>query len=84
MSWEKKPDGPESWVQRVEGALRHPDGSLDIAAYGRTAHRERDAAMLSAVQETARSLGVMSSAIWRVLGRSGGFDRMHPSEARAG
>ena len=26
MSWEKKPDGPESWVQRVEGALRHPDG----------------------------------------------------------
>lgn len=44
MSWEKKPDGPESWVQRVEGALRHPDGSPDIAAYGRIAHRERDAA----------------------------------------
>ena len=40
----------------VEGALRHPDGSPDIAAYGRIAHRERDAAVVAAVQDTARSL----------------------------
>lgn len=71
MSWETKPDGPASWVQRVEGALRHPDGSLDIAAYGRIAHRERDAAILSAVQEAGHSVRAMLSAIWRVLGRSG-------------
>jgi hypothetical protein len=46
MSREKKLNGPVSWVQRVEGALRHPDGRPDIAAYGRIAHRERDAAIL--------------------------------------
>ena len=71
MSWEKKPSGPASWVQRVEGALRHPDGSADIAAYGRIAHRERDAAVLAALQDAARSVRAMSSALWRVLARSG-------------
>jgi hypothetical protein len=71
MSWENKPDGPKSWLQAVEGALRHPDGSPDIAAYGRIAHRERDAAIASAVRDTARSIRAILSAIWRVLGRSG-------------
>jgi hypothetical protein len=71
MSCEMKPNGPVSWVQRVEGALRHPDGRPDIAAYGRIAHRERDAAILAAAQDTARSLRVMWSAISRIVGRSG-------------
>ena len=71
MSWEKKPNAPVSWVQRVEGALRHPDGQPDIAAYGRIAHRDRDAAILAAVQDTARSLRAMWSAISRIMGRSG-------------
>jgi len=71
MSWEEKPNGPVSWVQRVEGALRHPDGQPDIAAYGRIAHRDRDAAILAAVQDTARSLRAMWSAISRIMGRSG-------------
>lgn len=71
MSWEKKPNGPVSWAQRVEGALRHPDGSPDIAAYGRIAHRERDAAILAAVRDAARSLRGMWSAVSRVVGRSG-------------
>jgi len=71
MPWEKKPAGPMSWLQRAEGALRHPDGSPDIVAYGRIAHRERNAAILAAVQEAASSLRAMPSAIWRVLGRSG-------------
>jgi len=71
MSREKQPNGPVSWVQRVDGALRHPDGSPDIAAYGRIAHRERDAAVLAAVRDTARSLRAMWSAITRVAGRSG-------------
>ena len=54
MVWENNP------------RLRHPDGSPDIAAYGRIAHRERDAAVLAAVQEAARSL----RAMWRSLTRS--------------
>ena len=71
MPWEKKPDGPVSWGQAVEGALRHPDGSPDIAAYRKIAHRERDAAILAAVQDTARALRATWSVISRVLGRSG-------------
>jgi hypothetical protein len=71
MSWEKKPSRLVSWVQGVEGALRHPDGSPDIAAYGRIAHRERDAAVLAAVQDTGRRLRAMWSAASRVVGRSG-------------
>ena len=55
MSWENNPH-----------RLRHPDGSPDIAAYGRIAHRERDAAIFAAVRDTARSL----RAMWRVLARS--------------
>ena len=71
MSLEKKPGRLGSWVQGVEGVLRHPDGTPDIAAYGRIAHRERDAAILSAVQDTARSLRATWSAISRGVGRSG-------------
>jgi hypothetical protein len=71
MCWENMPAGPASWLQRVEGALRHPDGSPDIAAYGRIAHRERDAAILAAVQDTAHSIRATWSAISRVVGRSG-------------
>ena len=71
MSWEKKPAGDTSGVERVEGTLRRPDGSPDIAAYGRIAHRERDAAILAAVQDAARGVHAMWSAISRILGRSG-------------
>ncbi len=79
MSWEKKPDGPVSG-QGVEGALRHPDGSPDIAAYGRIAHRERDAAILAAVQDTARSLRAMWSAIFGVALDGPGPAGAHPVE----
>lgn len=82
MSWEKKPNGPGARGRTIEGTLRHPDGSPDIAAYGKIAHRQREAAILSAVRETADRLRAISSVIWRVLGRSGPFDRMRPSEAR--
>ena len=70
MSCQEKADGPAPWRRDVDGVLRHPDGSPDIAAYGKIAHRERDAAILSAVQDAARTMHAMSSAIWRVLGRS--------------
>ena len=71
MFLENKPDGLRSWARGVEGTLRHPDGSPKIAAYGRIAHRRRDAAILLAVQDAARGLRAMLSAIPRALGWSG-------------
>jgi len=68
MSWEKNPCGP---ALNAGGGLRHPDGRPDIAAYGRIAHRERDAAVLSAVRDTVRSLRAMSLAVSRALSRPG-------------
>jgi hypothetical protein len=63
MSWEKKPGRPAQ--------LRHPDGSPDIAAYGRIAHREREVAIASAVRETMRILLAIPSVVGRALGRPG-------------
>jgi hypothetical protein len=62
MSWEKK---------GLEGLLHHPDGSPNIAAYSKIAHRKRQVAIAAAVRETARSLRAVPSAIRRVLGRPG-------------
>jgi len=53
------------------GAIRNPDGHINIAAYARIAHRERDAAVASAMRETARSVRALAAAIWRVLSRAG-------------
>ena len=61
MSWEKKPDGPAP--RGVDGALRHPDGSPDIAAYARIAHRERDAAIVSSMVLAVRFIGRAWAAI---------------------
>lgn len=77
MSWEEKPGDAAS--QRVERVLRHPDGSPDIAAYSRIAHRERDAAILSATREAARRLRATWSYFW--AGR-GALGRMRPSEVK--
>ena len=51
--------------------LRHPDGSIDIAAYARIAHRDRDAAIASTVRKAARTIRAIASAVWRALGRPG-------------
>ena len=45
MSREEKSNGRVLRVQEIEGVLRHPDGSLDIAAYAKLAHRERATAI---------------------------------------
>ncbi|MBR1268588.1 hypothetical protein JQ629_13795 [Bradyrhizobium sp. AUGA SZCCT0222] len=66
MSWEERHP-----TRGIDGALRHSDGSPDIAAYVRIARREREAAIISAVQDAAGNVRAMSSAIWRVLGRPG-------------
>jgi hypothetical protein len=63
MSWENKPGRPAQ--------LRHPDGSPDIAAYSRIAHRERAAAIASVVRETLRILLATPSIVARALGWSG-------------
>ena len=62
-SWENKPARLLQPAHGLEGTLRHPDGSPDIAAYGRIAHRKRDAAVVAAVQDAARILRAMASAI---------------------
>ena len=52
-------------------AIRNPDGHLNIAAYARIAHRERDAAVALAMRKAAHGIGTLSATIWRVLGRLG-------------
>jgi hypothetical protein len=71
MGKNSKPANDLAIVSDSRNALRNPDGHIDIAAYARIAHRERDAAIHSAVKETARSIRAISSAIWRALSRSG-------------
>lgn len=53
----------EHVAKHVEGVLRHPDGSVDIAAYARIAHRERAAAIASSARATIR----MVRGIWSVI-----------------
>ena len=48
---------------RIEGVLRHPDGSVDIAAYAKLAHRERAAAIASSARAAIRMVREMLSAI---------------------
>lgn len=48
------PNGHAPRAQDIEGVLRHPDGSLDIAAYAKLAHRERAAAIASSAKEGIR------------------------------
>ena len=50
-------------AKHVEGVRRHPDGSVDIAAYAKIAHRERAAAIVSLVRETIRMVRGMLSVI---------------------
>lgn len=59
MSREVNPNGRASRGQAMEGVLRHPDGSLDIAAYAKLAHRERAAAVASSVREAVRMVREM-------------------------
>ncbi len=64
-------DNDLSIVRGNRVAIRKPDGHIDIAAYARIAHRQRDAAVVSAVREAAHSIAALLSAIWGVLGRLG-------------
>jgi len=71
MGKTSRSDNDLSIVRGGRNAIRNPDGHINIGAYARIAHRERDAAVASAMRETARSIRALSAAIWRVLSRSG-------------
>ena len=63
MSREVNPNGHAPRAQDIEGVLRHPDGSLDIAAYAKLAHRERAAAIASSAREAIRMVREMVSGV---------------------
>ena len=47
----------------IDGVLRRPDGSFDIAAYAKLAHRARAAAIASAVRNVILTVRSVLSAI---------------------
>ncbi len=65
------PDGHAPRAQNLEGLiegnsegdLRHPDGSPDIAAYARLAHRERAAAIAASTGAGFRRVREMLSGV---------------------
>ena len=84
MSREVNPNGHALRVQQVEGVLRYPDGSVDIAAYAKLAHRERAAAIAASAREAICMVREMVSVI-RVslapVGRSGPAAGKHRAAA---
>ena len=68
----------------VEGVLRHPDGSVDIAAYARLAHRERRRRLLPRREKRIRMVREMVSVIRRGSRRSQGPSRLPESITRCG
>ena len=67
MSWEQKPNGCTPVAQDLEAVLRHSDGSLDIAAYAKLAHRERAMAIASSAREGIRRVREMVSGVRATL-----------------
>jgi hypothetical protein len=67
MSREVNPNGHASRARDVEGVLegilRHPDGSPDIAAYAKLAHRERAAAVAALAREVIHKVRAMVSGL---------------------
>lgn len=69
----------------IENALRRPDGSFDIAAYAKLAHRERAVVMTASVGEGLRRVREMVSGVRARLAlaaRSGPASGKHHAAAR--
>ncbi|MDP3077318.1 hypothetical protein [Bradyrhizobium sp.] len=84
MSREMYPNSQAPEAQDIEGVRRRPDGSFDIAAYAKLAHRERAAAIASSAGEAMRMaremvLGVRASLA--PFARSGPASRKHHATA---
>ncbi|MDP1582029.1 MAG: hypothetical protein Q8M18_01240 [Bradyrhizobium sp.] len=58
----EKPNSRAPGAHEFDEVLRRPDGSVDIAAYTKIAHRERAVAVTSSTRETFRKLHEMVSA----------------------
>lgn len=71
------PNGHAPRAQDIEGVLRHPDGSLDIAAYAKLAHRERAAAIAFSAREAIRMVREMGSAVRARLAPASGKHHAH-------
>ena len=89
MSREVNPNGHAPRAQDMErvleGVLRHPDGSPDIAAYAKLAHRERAAAIASSAREGIRKVRAMVSGLRARLApvvRSGSASGKHAAVRR--
>ena len=63
MSREVNPNGQALQAQDIEDVLRRPDGSVDIAAYAKLAHRERAAAIAASAGEGIRRVRGMVSGV---------------------
>jgi hypothetical protein len=58
----QKPSGGASGGHEIEEVLRLPDGSVDIAAYAKIAHRQRAEAIVYSMRETiGRARGMLSA-----------------------
>ncbi|MDO9561733.1 MAG: hypothetical protein Q7J60_08945 [Bradyrhizobium sp.] len=70
-------------AEEIEGVVRRPDGSPDIAAYARLAHRERASAMMALASDAMRLVREMVSAARASLApaaRSGPASGKHPAQ----
>ena len=85
MSRQMNPRGHVPWVEDIEAVLRRPDGSFDIAAYAKLAHRERAVVITASVGEGIRKLREMVSGVRARLApaaRSGPASGNHHAAAR--
>lgn len=63
MSRDQTSNGRSPRGQEIDGVLRHPDGSVDIATYAKLAHREREEAIAALAREGILVVRAMLSAI---------------------
>lgn len=85
MSREVIPNGRAPRAQDIEDVLRRPDGSFDIAAYAKIAHRERAVVITASVGEGLRRVREMVSGVRARLApaaRSGPACGKHHAAAR--
>ncbi len=77
MDRQVNPNGHAPRAQDIKGGLRHPDGSLDIAAYAKLAHRERAAAIAASARGAVRMVREMGAAVRARLAPASGKHHAH-------
>jgi hypothetical protein len=79
MSREQRSNSRSLRVHEIEGVLRYPDGSVDIAAYAKLAHRERAAAIAASAGEAIRMVRGM---LWAIGVRLASVSRSGPASGK--